>query len=103
MADEKKEGESSLKTLRTAITRKVFGEEAAKLDADARQAAIEGHLIDSTKLGLQGMVAGAAYVANSLGDPIRHLVAGGESVSTHGGAPTTPPKSTPKTKGAPER
>jgi hypothetical protein len=78
---------------RTAITAKVFGEEAAKLDAEARTAALHGHLIDSAKLGFQGMAAGAAHVVNSLGDPIRDLIVGGESVGNHDGAPETTPKS----------
>jgi hypothetical protein len=100
MGDEKNNDKHSL---RTAITAKVFGEEAAKLDADARTAALDGHLIDSAKLGLQGMVAGTAHVVNSLVDPIRNLVAAGESVGNHDGAPSTPPKPGTQGKSTPKR
>jgi hypothetical protein len=70
-----------------SMTGQVFGAGAARLEAQARKAAEEGHLLDAASLGIRSMREGAWDMMQK---GAMKRVMGGEHVETSVGAPATP-------------
>lgn len=71
-----------------SVTRKAFGNEAANLETQSREAAKAGHFVDAAVLGVKSMGEGLHDMVHK--GAMQRMLSGGHDVEAHGGAPATP-------------